>query len=417
MEILSFDMINYLPKEVICGKNFKKYPLIFNKNENHLFLFYLASISKGKYQAKRKYSYIINRHIKINSETFEVVGLLQAEMGKTQNGCLNFANHEFKIINKVMNWFEKELELRCKDWKWYIKVNINEPSDNGYKKEIEEKIINHWLNKTKIDPNMCYPKTVSYIKNTKNKVLRKSDYGTLIIERKKNLLSQIIKRFVKSICYNIVSFETSKIRSFMKGIIAGEGCIEIYKPNKRYRVIISAVNPQERKIFKDALNKLGISSIYYKDNKDLIISQKENLLKLLKQKLVCLSPKKYDKFLSIFPLYDSFPEYESWKNNQTKPHNKISNDIIDKIIKLHHKNPNWPAYKIAALVGVSSIKVQRVLKENNLGKRLIKTPEEKRKEIAEFVKKNSQLTQKEVANIFKVTDSVVRRSFKKYKNI
>jgi len=113
MEILSFDMINYLPKEVICGKNFKKYPLIFNKNENHLFLFYLASISKGKYQAKRKYSYIINRHIKINSETFEVVGLLQAEMGKTQNGCLNFANHEFKIINKVMNWFEKELELRC----------------------------------------------------------------------------------------------------------------------------------------------------------------------------------------------------------------------------------------------------------------------------------------------------------------
>ena len=73
-----------------------------------------------------------------------------------------------------------------------------------------------------------------------------------------------------------------------------------------------------------------------------------------------------------------------------------------------------PSWKIAELVDVSTIKVQRVRKEHNLGKRQPKILESKRKEIAEFAKENRNLTQKQIAEKFNVHESVVRRACKKY---
>ena len=46
---------------------------------------------------------------------------------------------------------------------------------------------------------------------------------------------------------------------------------------------------------------------------------------------------------------------------------------------------------IAEQLGISTIKVNRVLKENNLGKRLVKTSESKRQEIVLFVSHNTQI--------------------------
>ena len=87
-----------------------------------------------------------------------------------------------------------------------------------------------------------------------------------------------------------------------------------------------------------------------------------------------------------------------------------------KFYNLHNQHPDWPAWKIAEQVGVSDIKVQRVLKERNLGKRLIKTPESKRQEIALFAEENPKLTQKQIAYRFNVHENVVRRAIGKYNN-
>ena len=59
--------------------------------------------------------------------------------------------------------------------------------------------------------------------------------------------------------------------------------------------------------------------------------------------------------------------------------------------------------------------MQRVLKDKNLGKRLIKTPESKRKDIVKFAQENLNLTHKQIADMLNVHESVVRRAVAKYK--
>ncbi len=192
------DLLEFVPDKIKCGKNLKEYPLNSKIEEDYIMFSYITKMmTPTKSNAEREYSLTIPRYINSNQETFEVLGLLQAEMGKTDNGCIVFCNHEYHLINKVIKWFDRELGLMCSQWRWYIKVNINEPGDEIYRKEIESKVIKHWLDRTRINPEKKHPKTVTYIKNTKNKKLGYYDYGTLIIEYKSNLLSQIIKKYVK----------------------------------------------------------------------------------------------------------------------------------------------------------------------------------------------------------------------------
>lgn len=299
------NLLNFIPEKVLCGKNYTQYPISINSLEGtHIALSYLTNLhNQTGLCGKRKYSLIIPKYISRNTETFEVLGLLQAEMGKTNNGCIVFCNHEFQLMNKVIDWFENELNLTYDKWRWYIKVNINELEQGEFRKKLENKIINHWLNNVKINKEKAHPKTVTYIKNTKNKKLRDKDYGTLIIENKSNLLSQIIKKFVKLITENMSNFEKEEIRKFMSGIIAGESCVEIHKPSKKYRIHITANDKYERDIYQKCLEKLEISSKQYENYKDIIISCKENHLKLLNQNLMCLSPEKHDKFLYMLTLY------------------------------------------------------------------------------------------------------------------
>lgn len=409
MDNQKFDLKTFLPNEIFSGAKGNKCQMVTKENEAYLSLSYFSNVSSGKYESRREYSACLKRYVNKNDETFEVIGLLQAEMGKTQNGCLNFCNHEYQIIKKVMAWFERELEIGCEDWRWYIKLNINGPTELMYKAHIENKVISYWLNKTGIKLGMKYPKTVSYIKNTKNKRLRHYDYGTLVIEYKNNLLSQVIKKFVKGVSYNLLNFDNEEIRRFMKGIIAGEGCIEISIPSKKFRVRITTKSDEERSLYQQCLARLRVESTDYPKNEDLIISKKCNLLQSLQQKLLSLSPKKYNKFLRIFQLYDSFPEYETWKQQQTKPHNKIPQEIIDKIVEIHRQDPSAPAWKIAGQTGVSAIKVQRVRIEHRLCTPKSKMTKEEASRILDSYRNNPSLTQAKLAEETGLAEHRIRR--------
>lgn len=367
--------MNSLRNKKICLKGFipdkvmnkhdngKSYNINLIEDECYLTLSYeVDSHNHCGCVGQRCFTLLLPRHIRQNKETFEVLGLLQAEMGKQLDGKIAFCNHEYQIINKVVKWFEKEFDLSKDKWKWYIKININEPSDLTYKKEVEDKVINYWIQKTGLKIEQSYNKKVSYIKNTPNKELGFYDYGTLIIEYANNIFSQVIKLFVKKIFYDILNFENNEISGFMKGIIAGEANVEIQMPSSHYRVFISANEFEERKIYQNCLRKLGIESTNYDNFVGLIVSKKENNLKLLKQKLMTLSPEKYNKFLRMVKLYENFDGLEEWKRNVQKPWNKITQEKIDKILALDKQHPEWPAWKIAELVGVSDIKVQRVRK-------------------------------------------------------
>src|SRR3989344_4579584 len=220
------DMIEFLPEKIVCGEG-RGQSIRLNRSFDNNSIGLSYTTEQHYNNAWREYAANMPRCISKSIRTFEVLGLLQAEMGKTMNGCLSFANHEHQIIKYVMDWFEKELELSKVKWKWSIKLNINEPEDKGYKEEVENKVIKHWLEKTEISLESAYPKKVTYIKNTKNKKISFYDYGTLVLEYKNNLFSQIIKNFVRKITYEkILNYDEDLIRAYMKGVIAGEGCIE-----------------------------------------------------------------------------------------------------------------------------------------------------------------------------------------------
>ena len=410
-------LTEFIPSKVICKNNLSK-SFKLNRYEigNYIKLFYSTdAYNHTGIVGKKNYKLLFPKDVRRNQETFEVLGLLQAEMGKQHDGKVVFCNHEYQLVKKVMKWFESEFDLPKDSWKWYIKVNINEPSDEIYRKEVEDKVISYWISKMELSLEWSYPKKVSYIKNTKNTKLGFYDYGTSIIEMGSNLFSQILKSFVKNTSYKILQYNDNEIRWFMKGIIAGESNVEINQLSKHYRVFISAKNFEERILYQNCLKKLGINSTVYPDFHGVVISQKENNLKLLKQNLMTLSHEKYNKFLRMMHLYEDFEELKEWRNNLQKPHNRIPQDKINKIIEIHNQHLDWPAWRIAEQIGVSDIKVQRVLKDKNLGKRLIKTPESKRKDIVKFAQENLNLTHKQIADMLNVHESVVRRAVAKYK--
>ncbi len=411
---IHFDLKNFLPQELRDINDKYSFPLQVKDFGKYLSLSYSTTVKTFTSEdSSRKYSDTIKRFINKSNETFEVLGYLQAEMGKTQTGILNFCNHEYQIIKRVLAWFKKELDVDTDRWKWYIKVNMQKPDDLEFKNNIEKTLVGYWIEKTSISSAQKYPNPVSYIGTAPFTSLNIYNRGTLIIEFRDNIFSQVIKKFVRDITYNeILSCTSEQIRYYMRGIIAGEGCVETDKEERKFRVRIASHKPLERKIFIDCLEKLGIDSRENECNKDIIISRKQNLLILLQLKLMCGSYDKYNKFLNSFSIYKDFQEYYHWKDQQTEPHNKFPQEVIDGIIQFHYLHPDWSSKKIAQEVGVSEIKVCRVRKENNLGKRTVKLSDAKRKEIAEYAKANPTQNQVVIAQHFNVSQMTVCRALK-----
>jgi hypothetical protein len=277
-------------------------------SDDYLLLTYFTDVSNQtkKVVGKRKYSLVVPKLINRDIETFEVIGLLQAEMSKVQNGCVQFANHEIEIMNQILRWFEREFNFDRGEWKWYIKLNINKPIDIAYKELIEAKVTDFWMKKTKINKEKPTPNTISYISKTTHKKLKFHDYGTLIIEHKNNLLNQTLRKLVKEISYSMVSNDPGEIKAFMRGVIAGKSHIEFKKlPLGIHRVSISATNSNERFLFQNCLQRLGIESKICPNSNSIMISRKHNLMELFNQNLMCRSRKKYNKFLKIIRLYNN----------------------------------------------------------------------------------------------------------------
>jgi len=411
------DLLEFLPQNILCGKLEKQFPLNIKLDSKYLSLSYITDLSNQTGQVGTKeYSLTIPRFISKIIRTFEVLGLLQAEMGKTNNGNLSFANHEYKIINYVLDWFEKELEVDKTIWRWSIKLNIQDPSDLIYKEEIEDKVIKHWLRNTNITLEQAYPKRVTYIRNTNNKNLSLHDYGTLVLEYRNNLFSQIIKNFIRKITYEkVTNFNITLIQAYIRAIIAGEGCVEMSKQDKKFRVHLSASIEEEKEIFYQCLKKLGIESIKYKGDK-LVISKRKNNVQLLKQRLMTLSPAKYAKFLNMMQQYPNIKEETNYfKEKGQNVWNKIPQEKIDKIIELYNSGIT-STKEIAEKLNLHILKVQRVFQQKNLGFRRTLIQESKRLEIAKFVKNNPQQNYEQVANLFNVSSSAVSRAFTKYKN-
>lgn len=393
---------------IVSGKYGHEYPALVEERDSYLLIRYT---SLGWNNSHREHSVIIPRFIKRNKKMFEALGLLQAEMGKTQNGCIVFANSEHKLVNKVLLWFEKEWEIPTSIWKWYLRINLVEPEDSDFKQKLTSELKEYWIQHANIDPLKHYPTILSFVKETENKTPK--NYGTIMIEYKMNLLSQIVKKFVKDMSYAMPTCEKEEIQAFMRGIIAGEGCVEIHKEDMRYRVFITAVNSHEKQIYSDCLTKLGIESHNY-PGKDLVISRRENNLQLLEQQLMTLSPSKYNKFLSMMKLYGNIRNDTRYfqPKGVNRPANKTSQEKIDAVLTMSKEGKG--SKEIAEQLGLGILVVQRLRRKYHLGRSFTMSSPEMVEKIRALCERHPFFHVYEVAAILRVHASRVQRIRKKY---
>ena len=98
-------MKEFIPEKVICKNSPEKsFDLNVLDDGIHLMLAYFTDTYNhlGKSGCK-EHTLLLPKFIKKNQETFEVLGLLQSEMGKQHDGKIVFCNHEDKLNNKVKN--------------------------------------------------------------------------------------------------------------------------------------------------------------------------------------------------------------------------------------------------------------------------------------------------------------------------
>jgi hypothetical protein len=242
-------------------------------------------------------------HIPKTINTYEVLGLLQAEMGKKPDGKVNFSNHEVPIINQVVDWFANELGVPPSMWHWYVKFYAKEPLDTEYRQEIERKAKNYWLSQTRIDKQMANGKTACFVSCSPHTAIADNDFGTLVIEFKHNLFSQLVKRMVQSTFKTLSTEEKSLIRAFMRGLIAGEATVEHSPSEGTYRIQIAACQRNERDLIQRALMAIGIESQQYLNSHAVFISRKRNNTTLQQQDMLGLSPEKRVQFQNMMKSY------------------------------------------------------------------------------------------------------------------
>ncbi len=296
------DLLQFIPEKINVKRTGKDYSLEVEYDDEEILSYYFVNCSNWKSAncGKRQFSAIIPRYINKNQRTFEVLGLLQAEMSKTHDRKIAFANSEPNIIRLVMEWFKEELCVEYKEWKWYIKPNLNMPINYQFKEELEENLVEFWIMNTSINYNSKYKTFVSYVK-TNNEIA--ANNGTLIIELNSKIIVQLIHNLLIKMQRFILESGKSEIIQYLRGILAGECCIEVDRKTMKYRVHITANKKRERDLYQNCLAILGIESKQYFDYKDVIISKKKNNFELLELDLMSLNPTKYAKFLEMISLY------------------------------------------------------------------------------------------------------------------
>src|SRR3989344_2810970 len=90
----------FIPSKVI-RKNSPEKSFELNRKdiENYIKLSYFTNLHNHTgLVGKKKYELLLPKYVRKNQETFEVLGLLQAEMGKKQECQIIFFTYTYKII-------------------------------------------------------------------------------------------------------------------------------------------------------------------------------------------------------------------------------------------------------------------------------------------------------------------------------
>lgn len=230
--------------------------------------------AKSKGSGSKKVT--IKRYIELDELFFEGLGLWVAEGDKSKG--IYFGNTCENVLEKFMKFVESKFGILRTEFKVRIivpKLDIDEDT-------VKEK----WSKKLKI-PLYNFTR-ISIKENTDSEYAYPYFNSKILIE-----LLKLLYKKLKSIILKNTLFASA----FMRGIIAGEGQVEL-KPWKTLSYVsISTANLDELAFYKKCLNTLGInSSKYEKTSRKFPIYGRRNLEKMKLYRLLEIHPLKYQKF-------------------------------------------------------------------------------------------------------------------------
>ncbi len=297
-------MLQFIPSEIKSGRRGNMYVSHVHDEPDQYVVEYCRPVSNhtGPNVGVRWHRGTLPKYLHLDAQSFEAIGLLQGEMSKTARGTLTFANCEPVLVNRILWWFNKHFGVSTSDWWWYTRLNIQKPLDEIACLYYEQRLVSFWITKTPLCIEDARPCVVSFTKNSSHTELE--DFGTVMIERGNQIFIQTVQKLVNDITHSMPNRSVEQIVPYLQGIIAAEGCVNFEIAHGHRRVFITATNEEERAIFHQCLHKLGIQTQDCKPIKDIIISRRENLLKLDALGLMKLHPAKHERFKQMIASYE-----------------------------------------------------------------------------------------------------------------
>jgi len=339
--------ISYAGKQVLISKAKKKHSQDYIKKyikvpKNKICLWYYWFAGKNQNQSKNngiRFNYLItNRYIILDKLTLKALGLLQAEMTKS-NGLLSsiiFVNSQPELINIIMKFFEKYYHIKKINWAWNISFNYKLKNEEVRKEtNLREKLATKfWEKSCKLHNNK---KLINFIYYTGNKKYTRMSpntkkYGSVRILYSNLLLNRLILNILNSI--KKVIQNNNLIVFYLQGLFAGEGDIKLTSSGSIDSVRLGCTNLKEKKYYIKLLKRLQIKSKL--EENYICVNNRKNFIKMYKLGLLKLHQQRYKKFLNGFLKFRYNPTQNYLKeqliNIKKEIYKKVLNEQFHKVV-------------------------------------------------------------------------------------
>jgi len=282
------------PKTIITESKIDLYNSLPNRNKQ--FDWPLAIVKKGStitVWSPQALAQIIPRYVKIDEELFEVFGLIQGEgYKKTPIGGtrIDFVNSNKEIINKILHFFQKRLDIPSSKWSAFINY-VYYPKKP---KNLDHKLIDYWSRKTMI-PRDSF-KRVNYLGG---KGIRSAKFGVLHIFIPSCVLGNICLSILEIV--EKLAVRNKKYASwFLRGLMAADGSATL-KKYKNYNTLriaeLALENDHEKKLYFAVMKAINLKvKDYSLSSRKLCLSGWDNFLKLAQENIFKLHKVKNNKF-------------------------------------------------------------------------------------------------------------------------
>lgn len=198
--------------------------------------------------------------------------------------CNRVSNTSPKVVNHILNYFDKSKLIRLDDWN--ITIDVNGKNIFCKKEKYEKKIKNYWYPLLKVD-NLNI-KNIRWCKYGSN---LNPNFGQINLAYSNKTLNKVIFYLIIYIKENVLNNKQDSM-DFLRGLIAAEGSINKDKNGFLKSVRIASKLEEERKFYQALFRKINIKSKLYKNNHNIASNGLNNFLLCLKYDLFGLHEKR-----------------------------------------------------------------------------------------------------------------------------